>query len=194
MSKLVISLLIFLFRVSAAWAADEAPTAISNKEAIDLVQTHANYLWTLIAAALVFFMQAGFTMVEAGFTRAKNVINITMKNLMDFSMGDSQILGNRIRDYVRCVQDWMVWRIRLFPQRFQTDGDPWVLAFWMFQVVFAATAATIVSGALAERTKFIGYLCYSLASSAIIYPVFGSWAWGSLFNGSGMLSPAKKKV
>jgi len=64
----------------------------------------------------------------------------------------------------------------------------------MFQVVFAATAATIVSGAMAERTKFIGYLCYSLASSAIIYPVFGSWAWGSLFNGSGMLSPAKKKV
>ena len=64
-----------------------APTALTNKEAIDLVQSHADYLWTLIAAALVFFMQAGFAMVEAGFTRAKNAINIMMKNLMDFSMG-----------------------------------------------------------------------------------------------------------
>jgi Amt family ammonium transporter len=74
-----------------------------------------------------------------------------------------------------------------FLSDFTPDGDPWVLAFWMFQVVFAATAATIVSGAMAERTKFVGYLCYSLVVSALIYPIFGSWAWGSLFNGSGWL-------
>ena len=70
---------------------------------------------------------------------------------------------------------------------FSPEGDPWVLAFWMFQVVFCATAATIVSGAMAERTKFIGYLIYSFIISALIYPIFGSWAWGSLFNGNGWL-------
>jgi Amt family ammonium transporter len=74
-----------------------------------------------------------------------------------------------------------------FLSDFEVDGDPWVLAFWMFQVVFAATAATIVSGAMAERTKFTGYLVYSAVLSALIYPIFGSWAWGSLFNGSGWL-------
>jgi Amt family ammonium transporter len=70
---------------------------------------------------------------------------------------------------------------------FSPGGDPWILAFWMFQVVFAATAATIVSGAMAERTKFSGYLLYSVFISALIYPIFGSWAWGSLFNGGGWL-------
>ncbi|MCP4218736.1 MAG: ammonium transporter, partial [bacterium] len=74
-----------------------------------------------------------------------------------------------------------------FLSDFKPDGDSWVLAFWMFQVVFAATAATIVSGAMAERTKFVGYLIYSVVLSALIYPVFGSWAWGSLLNGSGWL-------
>ena len=67
------------------------------------------------------------------------------------------------------------------------EGTEWILAFWMFQVVFAATAATIVSGAMAERTKFTGYLVYSFFVSALIYPIFGSWAWGSLLNGSGWL-------
>ncbi|MFQ5901458.1 MAG: ammonium transporter, partial [Thermodesulfobacteriota bacterium] len=67
------------------------------------------------------------------------------------------------------------------------EGDPWVFAFWMFQVVFAATAATIVSGAMAERTKFVSYLFYSVVVSAIIYPVYGAWAWGSLYKGSGWL-------
>jgi Amt family ammonium transporter len=70
-----------------AFAEKKAPTVMSNKEAIDLVQTHANYVWTLVAAVLVFFMQAGFALVETSFTRAKNAVNILMKNLMDFSMG-----------------------------------------------------------------------------------------------------------
>jgi Amt family ammonium transporter len=74
-----------------------------------------------------------------------------------------------------------------FLSDFTPDGDPWVLAFWMFQVVFAATAATIVAGAMAERTRFSAYLLYSIFICAIIYPIFGSWAWGSLFNGSGWL-------
>jgi ammonia channel protein AmtB len=73
--------------ISRSWAGDEPPTVESNKNLIDLVQSHADYVWTMVAAALVFFMQAGFAMVETGFTRAKNAVNIMMKNLMDFSMG-----------------------------------------------------------------------------------------------------------
>ena len=84
---IIITGMLTLLGIAAAWAGDDPPTVLNNKAAIDLVQTHADYVWTLVAAALVFFMQAGFAMVEAGFTRAKNAINIMMKNLMDFSMG-----------------------------------------------------------------------------------------------------------
>jgi len=87
MTSFIITIGITLFMTLNGWAAEDAPTALTNKAAIDLVQTHANYMWTLVAACLVFFMQAGFAMVEAGFTRAKNAINIMMKNLMDFCVG-----------------------------------------------------------------------------------------------------------
>ncbi len=169
------------------WAGDEAPTAISNKEAITLVQDHANFLWTLVAACLVFFMQAGFAMVEAGFTRAKNCINIMMKNLMDFSMGSIGYWAVGFGLMFGASKTGWFGTTGFFLSDFKVDGDPWVLAFWMFQVVFAATTATIVSGAMAERTKFTGYLVYSIVLSAFIYPIFGSWAWGSLLNGSGWL-------
>jgi Amt family ammonium transporter len=171
----------------SAWAGDDAPTALSNKEAIGLVQVHANYLWTLIAAALVFFMQAGFAMVEAGFTRAKNAVNILMKNLMDFSMGSIVYWAIGFGLMFGASGTGWFGTSGFFLSDFTPDGDPWVLAFWMFQVVFAATAATIVSGAMAERTKFTGYLIYSVVVCGLIYPIFGSWAWGSLFNGSGWL-------
>jgi Amt family ammonium transporter len=172
---------------SIAWAEDPEPTVMTNKEAIELVQTHANYLWTLVAAALVFFMQAGFALVESGFTRAKNAVNIMMKNLMDFSMGSIAFWAVGFGIMFGVSKTGWFGTSGFFLSDFSPDGDPWVLAFWMFQVVFAATAATIVSGAMAERTKFVGYLAYSAVVSAIIYPVFGSWAWGSLFNGSGWL-------
>jgi len=171
----------------SAWAGDDTPTALSNKEAILMVQDHANYLWTLVAAALVFFMQAGFAMVEAGFTRAKNAINILMKNLMDFSMGSIVYWAIGFGLMFGASGTGWFGTSGFFLSDFTPDGDPWVLAFWMFQVVFAATAATIVSGAMAERTKFTGYLVYSIFVCGLIYPVFGSWAWGSLFNGSGWL-------
>ena len=87
MKRIMLSLLFIAVCISLAWAGDAPPTAESNKHLIDLVQTHADYVWTLVAAALVFFMQAGFALVESGFTRAKNAINIMMKNLMDFSIG-----------------------------------------------------------------------------------------------------------
>nr|WP_319492667.1 ammonium transporter [uncultured Desulfobacter sp.] len=174
--------------ITAAWAGtDDAPTVLSNAEAIKLVQTHADYVWTLVAAALVFFMQAGFAMVEAGFTRAKNAVNIMMKNLMDFAMGSIVFWAIGFGLMFGANKTGFFGTTGFFLSDFKVGGDPWVLAFWMFQVVFAATAATIVSGAMAERTKFTGYLVYSAVVSALIYPIFGSWAWGSLFNGSGWL-------
>ncbi len=176
-----------LYGISAAWAGNGSPTAASNKAAIDLVQTNANYVWTLVAAALVFFMQAGFAMVEAGFTRAKNAVNIMMKNLMDFAMGSIIYWAIGFGLMFGVSKTGFLGTTGFFLSDFKVGGDPWVLVFWMFQVVFAATAATIVSGAMAERTKFAGYLIYSVFISGLIYPVFGSWAWGSLFHGNGWL-------
>lgn len=187
MKKMIATLLFFGLSAGLAWAADEPPTTESNRSAIDLVQSHADYLWTLIAAALVFFMQAGFAMVESGFTRAKNAINIMMKNLMDFSMGTLAFWAIGFGLMFGVSGTGWFGTSGFFLSDFSLDGDPWVLAFWMFQAVFAATAATIVSGAMAERTKFSGYLIYSVIISGLIYPIFGSWAWGSLYKGGGWL-------
>jgi len=151
----------------------DAPTAESNAVAI-------NTVWTLVAAFLVFFMQAGFAMVETGLTRAKNAANIMMKNLMDFSFGSLAYWA--VGFGIMFGAD----KMGLFGTDgfFLSAGDPstgdglWQLAFWMFQVVFAATAATIVSGAMAERTKFTSYLVYSVIISLIVYPVVGHWIWG----------------
>jgi len=143
-----------------------------------------NTLWTCLAAFLVFFMQAGFAMVEAGFTRAKNACNIIMKNLMDFAMGS--------------ILFWLVGFGLMFGATstgwfgttnflFDAGDNSFNWAFLIFQTVFCATAATIVSGAMAERTKFSSYLIYTIAITAIVYPIFGSWAWGSLMDGSGWL-------
>ncbi len=181
-------ILVALLSVPVAMATDAEPsTVMTNKTAIELVQTHANYVWTLVAACLVFFMQAGFALVEAGFTRAKNSINIMMKNLMDFSIGSIAFWAIGFGIMFGATTTGWFGTSGFFLSDFTPDGDPWILAFWMFQVVFAATAATIVSGAMAERTKFTGYLIYSIFISGVIYPIFGSWAWGSLFNGSGWL-------
>jgi Amt family ammonium transporter len=186
--KLFLNLGILLaLSASLAFAGDGPATIESNKEAIALVQTHADYMWTLIAACLVFFMQAGFALVEAGFTRAKSAINIMMKNLMDFSIGSLIFFAVGFAFMFGVSKGGFIGTTGFFLSDFTPGGDPWVLAFWMFQAVFCATAATIVSGAMAERTKFIGYIFYSIGLSAIIYPIFGGWAWGSLFNGSGWL-------
>jgi Amt family ammonium transporter len=164
----------------------EPPTVESNAKAIEQVQTHANYLWTMVAAFLVFFMQPGFAMVETGFTRAKNAANIMMKNMMDFCVGSLCFWAVGFGLMFGVSNGWFG-ITGFFLSDFGQDQDPWVFAFWLFQVVFAGTAATICSGAMAERTKFSGYLVYAIIVSALIYPIFGSWAWGGLYKGGGWL-------
>ncbi len=155
-------------------------------DAVMQVQTNLDIVWTCVAAFLVFFMQPGFALVETGFTRAKNVVNIIMKNLMDFS------IGSLVFFFIGFGLMFGVTNGFLGTTSFGFSGADWAGANWnftflIFQTVFAATAATIVSGAMAERTKFVGYLMYSVVICAFIYPVFGSWAWGSLGDGGGWL-------
>ncbi|MFZ5429959.1 MAG: ammonium transporter [Bacteroidota bacterium] len=134
-------------------------------------------LWVLIASALVFFMQAGFALVEAGFTRQKNTVNIMTKNIIDFSLGS--LLFWFIGFGLMFGSDFagFIGKPDLFFTKGWEGGVP-ALAFLIFQTVFAATAATIVSGAMAERTEFKAYFFYSIAITAFIYPVSGHWVWG----------------
>lgn len=130
-------------------------------------------VWFLMGTALVFFMQCGFAMVEAGFTRSKNVGNITMKNLMDFCIGTVAfyLLGYNLL----CGEGTIVgWGLNPFANFATTDWSKFV-----FNLVFCATAATIVSGAMAERTKFITYCVYSFVISLVVYPVEAHWVWGA---------------
>ncbi len=135
-------------------------------------------LWLILCAALVFFMQAGFGMVEVGLVRTKNAGNVLMKNLMDFSFA---ALGFYIFGYAIMygaggkfigLTGWLLNGVES-----PVDGVP-LEAFWLFQVVFAGAAATIVAGAVAERMKFVSYLIYSFLLTSFIYPVVGHWVWG----------------
>jgi Amt family ammonium transporter len=134
-------------------------------------------IWILVAAVLVMFMQPGFALVEAGFTRSKNTANILMKNLMDFSIGSLifWLLGYTLM-YGEDMGG-LLGRISPFFSSDEVNGVP-DKASLMFQTVFAATAATIVSGAVAERTKFSAYLVFTIAITAVIYPISGHWVWG----------------
>ena len=145
-----------------------------------MIYSPVNTIWVLVGTALVFFMQAGFSLCEAGFTRAKNTGNILMKNLMDFCIGTPAF--------------WIVGFGLMFGSGTALFGaiDPFIMgdyshilpsgvplwAFAIFQTVFCATSATIVSGAMAERTKFSAYCIYSAAISLVIYPISGHWIWG----------------
>lgn len=132
-------------------------------------------VWMLLAAMLVFFMQPGFALVEAGFTRTKNTANILMKNLLDFSLGS--LLFWAVGFGVMFGAGGFIGMPHLFNLNFYETQLP-VEGFLIFQTVFCATAATIVSGAMAERTKFSMYLVYTVLISVLIYPVSGHWTWG----------------
>ena len=161
-------------------------------EKVEASKYMGDTLWVLVAAFLVFFMQAGFAMVESGFTRAKNAVNILMKNLMDFSMGSIAYWAIGFAIMFGAGNAFMGTSGWFVPSETLTEGAAtdtsvfsaleWssvpTYAAWLFQLVFAATAATIVSGAMAERTQFKSYLIYSIFITGIIYPVVGHWVWG----------------
>ncbi len=156
-------------------------------QSAEQTQTNLDYVWTILAAALVFFMQAGFALLESGFSRAKNAVNIIMKNVMDASAGALVFFAVGFGLMFGTSWGGLIGTDGFFLTGTGDQPQTWVYAFYFFQAVFAATAATIVSGAVAERIKFSGYLIFSVTITGLIYPVFGAWAWGGLFNGSGWL-------
>lgn len=141
----------------------------------NLISEQTFGIWFLIGAALVFWMQAGFAMVETGFTRAKNAGNIIMKNLMDFCIGTvvfivigfSLLLGEDLAGFIGKPG------FDIF-----TAYESFDFSSFVFNLVFCATTATIVSGAMAERTKFLSYCIYSAVISAVVYPIEAHWIWG----------------
>jgi Amt family ammonium transporter len=158
------------------------PAAAQEADPVALVQENLDNIFILVAAILVIFMQAGFALVEAGLTRAKSVSNIMMKNMMDFAVGvlafaavgfafafgtGNQFIG---------TSGWFLGSD--IAENYLGESNLSISTFFIFQVAFAATAATIVSGAMAERTKFVSYMVYSFLISAIIYPIVVHWTWG----------------
>ncbi len=167
-----------------AVGSDTLATPVAEAAAPDeALQGHINVVWITLAAALVFFMQAGFCLLELGMTRAKNAINICMKNFLDFSagalcflfLGFALMFGDSLSGWVGLGPFWIS----------DKPGDDPFWSFWLFQTVFAGTAATIISGAMAERTKFVGYLVFTIIMTGLIYPIAGHWAWGSFGGGFG---------
>lgn len=164
-------LLVIILSLTSIAAAEESIESLS--ESVEGLSTALTFVWLLLCGGLVFLMHAGFSLVEAGFTRAKNTANILMKNLMTICVG--------------VLIYWLVgWGIMYgddiagilgFSQFCLSGADNLVWNGWFFQMVFAATGATIVSGAMAERTKFISYLVFTVLLVAIIYPVYGHWVW-----------------
>jgi Amt family ammonium transporter len=147
-----------------------------------IMYSSANTIWVLLGAALVFFMQPGFAMLEAGLIRAKNVGNIIIKNVADLSLGSIVYWAVGFSIMFGASNGGFIGTPDLFLAGGALEGaapdgvSPW--AFFIFQTVFAATAATIVSGAMAERTKFSAYCVYSIVITLIVYPLSGHWIWG----------------
>jgi Amt family ammonium transporter len=151
-----------------------ATGALAQEASIGEVASAVNSVWIVVAAILVMFMQAGFALVEAGFTRAKNAGNIIMKNVMDFSLGSLTYwaFGFALAYGGSSIGGFLAYGDLFFFDDQARAGE------WFFQVVFAATAATIISGAVAGRVKFSSYLIYTPFITGLIYPVVTHWVWG----------------
>ncbi|WP_430460098.1 ammonium transporter [Thalassolituus sp. LLYu03] len=164
-------------------------TLLSAPALADNAELNSNSMWVVMTAALVFFMQAGFALLESGMSRAKNAVNVMMKNYMDVCLGT--------------LIFWLVGFGLMFGENFSgffgyshfalssstvADIQPWDYTVLLFQTMFAATAVTICSGAMAERTRYDAYLIAACLITAFIYPVFGSWVWGGLYGGGGWLA------
>ena len=160
----------------------DAP-ATEVAKAVEQINGDMGMLWMLIAGILVFLMQAGFTLVESGMTRAKNAVNIAMKNILDICVGSITfwLVGYSLM-YGDTSNGWFFWS-----GLFQGEG-----ADLFFQTMFAATTATIVSGAIAGRTKYSTYIIFSLVMTAVIYPISGGWEWnGGWLNDTAGFMPAE---
>lgn len=173
---------VFAADIVAVEAREVSETVEVLKAATPAVETAASPIvpldtvWVLLAAMLVFFMQPGFALVEAGFTRSKNTANIIMKNFVDFMLGT--VLFWFVGFGIMFGDGGFMGVPNLFSLYFYPDSNVPMEAFLVFQTVFCATSATIVSGAMAERTKFYMYMIYSILISAIVYPISGHWTWG----------------
>jgi len=157
-----------------------APAAFADPQYA--LQRDVDHVWTMTAAALVLFMQGGFLLLEAGQVRAKNAVNVAQKNLVDFVLSAVcfGMVGFTLM-FGASVGGWIGWDsgTALFG-----GAEPWTLTFFVFQLVFCGTAATVVSGAVAERMAMSGYIAMTILISTVLYPVTGHWAWGGLLNGS----------
>ncbi len=183
--KFFLSVGIFLTLLFPAVVQAADPTgSLTFREELDGLKTSVDFSWTLIAAALVFFMQAGFAFLGAGLLRSKNTLNYLTKSYLDFSAAALSFWafgfalmfgGSKIAPGLLEGNSWIG-----FSGFFLTGEayDVTTSMIWIFQMVFAATAATIVAGAVAERLKFQAYLIYSFIVCAIIYPIYGHWVWG----------------
>jgi Amt family ammonium transporter len=172
---LPISLLLTLVLAGAAYAQEEAPPPVTAESQITVI-------WMLITGFLVFFMQAGFAMVESGFSRSKNAANLMLKNLIDFcaasvlffALGYGLMYGASASGIIG-TDNFFLANISYDPTTAES-AQGWTN--FLFQLVFAGTAATIVSGAVAERLKFPAYLVYSIILAGLVYPISGHWHWG----------------
>ncbi|MGB0114349.1 MAG: ammonium transporter [Ilumatobacteraceae bacterium] len=170
-----------LLLAAPAFAQDEVEV-VAEPLTAEAVQVVLDNIWVLIAAVLVIFMQAGFALVEAGLTRAKSVANIMMKNMMDFCVGvlafaafGYAIAFGTGNDFIG-TNGWFLGSD--IADNYLAESSLTNMTFFIFQVAFAATAATIVSGAMAERTKFRSYIIYSFFLTALVYPIIVHWTWG----------------
>ncbi len=166
-----------------AAAADAAPSVDGFNKTLTATSNALDTVWVMMAGFLVMWMQAGFALVETGLTRAKNAVNICMKNLLDFCFGSITywLVGFSVM-FGGASKFWGGLDGMMLSEKEPFEALSWALipldAKFFFQLVFAATTATIVSGAMAERTKFVSYMIYSAVVSAVIYPISGHWIWG----------------
>lgn len=172
-TKRVILFFILLVLVGVGSAFAQA----ASEADLTIVRIGLDTVWVLIAAFFVFFMQAGFGMVEAGFIRAKNTCNILTKNFLDFCMAS---LGFFMFGYAIMfgTGNGFIGHTGWFLAGAESGADIPLFAFWLFQAAFCGAAATIVAGGMAERMKFPAYLIYSFIISAVVYPIVGHWIWG----------------
>ncbi|MDD2944756.1 MAG: ammonium transporter [Acinetobacter sp.] len=178
--KIIKYLALLLCVCSLPAFASEAATNTAN---IQEIRLSLDSVWVVMGGILVFFMQAGFALVESGSVRSKNTVNVLMKNYMDACLGGLVfwLVGFGLMFGVN-ASGW-IGTSHFAPN----DLDDWHWNLLFFQMMFAATATTIASGAMAERIHFVAYIVGAAVVSGLIYPVFGSWAWGSIFEGSGWL-------